>query len=213
MFQNHTWLRMLPHCLQSRFAERAVGSLLNLWSAARSPAGWPWRRPAALVGSLLLGIALSLLPLAPATAMVRQIEEAPGQVVYQSRETLQDQHGNRWQAIAFKRQRPEGPSHFYLRLVGFPGAAVIDRTQALQLTNPLGETLTATDASGKIFTDEKNPEPHIGQYDLQPLADRLQAELPLQLTIPVEAGEPVRLAIAPLVIEEWLEVAAMVAAD
>ncbi|MBE9101996.1 DUF3122 domain-containing protein [filamentous cyanobacterium LEGE 07170] len=161
----------------------------------------------AIAISLLLAVALVTLPVAPAWATIRQLEEAPGQVVYQSRHTLKDQYGNRWQAIAFSRIRPDGTRHVYLRLVGFPGAVAIDRTQPLQLTNPLGTTLTAADASNKIFTDTTNPEPHVGQYDLQPLLDNLQAELPLQLTLPTQSSDPVRLAIASPVIAEWLDIA------
>jgi len=168
-----------------------------------------WRRGVAIAGTLVLIVALVLAPIAPAGATVRQLEEAPGQVVYQSRYTLKDQHGNRWQAIAFKRLRPDNTSPMYLRLVGFPGAAAIDRTQPLQLTNPLGTTLTAADASSRVFTDAENPEPHVGQYDLQPLLDQdqIQAELPLQLTLPMEHGDAVRLAIASPIIAEWLDIA------
>ena len=95
-------------------------------------------------------------------AAIRQLEEAPGQMVYQSRQTLKDQHGNNWQAIAFKRIRADGETNFYLRLVDFPGVAKIDRSQPLTLTNSLGRTLTATEASSDIFTESATPEPNIG---------------------------------------------------
>ena len=95
-------------------------------------------------------------------AAIRQLEEAPGQMVYQSRQTLKDQHGNNWQAIAFKRIRADGETNFYLRLVGFPGVAKIDRSQPLTLTNSLGRTLIATEASSDIFTESATPEPNIG---------------------------------------------------
>ena len=35
-------------------------------------------------------------------AAISQLEEAPGQIVDQTRQTLKDRHGNSWQAIAFK---------------------------------------------------------------------------------------------------------------
>lgn len=192
----------------------ALGGLAVKWLGLREQAQdrapltrQRWRRGMAIAISLLLSVALVTLPVAPARATIRQLEEAPEQVVYQSRYTLKDQYGNRWQAIAFNRIRPDGTRHVYLRLVGFPGAVAIDRTQPLQLTNPLGTTLTAADASNKIFTDTTNPEPHVGQYDLQPLLGSLQAELPLQLTLPTQDDDPVRLAIASPVIAEWLDIA------
>ena len=157
---------------------------------------------------LLLGASLGLgwgIPTAWAT--VRTLEEAPGQVVVQSRQRLQDQHGQSWQVIAFRRQRPDGTTTFALRLVGFPGSVSLDRQQPLTLTNSLGKTLTAADASGQIFTDADRPEPHVGQYDLQPLLPQLQAEIPLQLTLPTVEGEAVRLMVPAALVQEWQSVA------
>jgi hypothetical protein len=161
-----------------------------------------------LLGAIALGIAWGLGLLHPPTAAaIRQLEEAPGQIVYQSRQTLKDQHGNNWQAIAFKRIRPDGQTSFELRLVGFPGVVEIDRTQPLILTDSLGKTLAAADASNDLFTENHRPEPNIGQYDLQPLLPQLQAEIPLKLTLPTLSGEAVRLSIAPSFTQEWQTVA------
>ena len=153
----------------------------------------------ALVGLLLLGIGFET---APALAAIRQLEEAPGQVVYQSRQTLTDQLGQRWQAIAFKRIRPDHREILYLRLAGFPGSAAIDRTKPLTLTSSLGQTLTAADASSQMFTDAAAPEPHIGQYDLQPIVAQLRPELPWQLTL-ATASHPLTLAVSPAAIQDW----------
>ncbi len=162
-----------------------------------------------LLGALVLAVLLGLGMLNPSstTAAIRQLEEAPGQTVYQSRQTLKDQHGNGWQAVAFKRIRPNGQSSFELRLVGFPGVVEIDRSQPLTLTNSLGKTLTATDVSNTIFTEAAKPEPNVGQYDLQPLLPQLQMGIPLKLTLPTLSGEAVSLSISPLLIEEWQTVA------
>lgn len=143
----------------------------------------------------------------PSAAAIRQLQEAPGQVVYQSRQTLKDQHRNSWQAIAFKRIRPDGRTSVALRLVGFPGAVNLDRSQPLTLTNSLGQTLTAVDASGQIFTDEATPEPNVGQYDLQPLLPELRAEIPLRLTLPTLSGEAIILNVPAGLVEEWQTVA------
>lgn len=163
-----------------------------------------------LLGAIVLGVLLALGVLNPpsAAAAIRQLEEAPGQVVYQARQSLQDQHGNRWQTIAFKRVRPDGNSSFELRLVGFPGVVDLDRTQPLTLTNSLGKTLIAKDASQSIFTDSNRPEPHVGQYDLQPLLPQIQSEIPLALTLPTLRGEAVRLSVPPSLVQEWQTVAA-----
>ncbi|XGV97955.1 MAG: DUF3122 domain-containing protein [Leptolyngbya sp. BL-A-14] len=162
-----------------------------------------------LLGALVLAALLGLGMLNPpsATAAIRQLEEAPGQIVYQSRQTLKDQHGNGWQAIAFKRIRPNGQTSFELRLVGFPGVVEIDRFQPLTLTNSLGKTFTATDVSSTIFTETTQPESNVGQYDLQPLLPQLQMGIPLKLTLPTIGSEAVSLSISPLLVEEWQTVA------
>jgi hypothetical protein len=154
---------------------------------------------------MILGIGIKTLP---ALAEIQQIEEAPGQILYQSRHTLQDQHGNQWRAIAFNRIRPDGSTSFYLRLVGFPGVADIDRNQPLTLTTSLGETLTAPDASSNMFTDASTPEPNIGQYDLQPIVAALQPAIPVQVSLPTLNSPPIQLSVTPTMIQEWKTVAA-----
>lgn len=158
----------------------------------------------ALISGCILGVAFYANP---AFAAIQTIEEAPGQVLYQTRHTLQDQHGNRWQAIAFNRVLPDGSTSFYLRLVGFPGVAEIDRSQPLTLTTSLGKRFTANDASSKIFTDASAPEPNVGQYDLKPIVTTLQPVIPLQLSLPAVDASPVRLSVSPSIIQEWQTVA------
>ncbi len=147
-------------------------------------------------------IALGFVTL-PAHAALRQLEEAPGQTVYQSRQTLQDQHSNSWQAIAFKRIQPNGAATIYLRLVGFPGTVELDHTRPLGLTNSLGKTWTAADVSQQMFTDATHSESNIGQYDLQPILMQLEPTVPLQLDLPTLNGTETRLNIPSALIEEW----------
>lgn len=170
---------------------RQIFSWLLLWGA--------------IVLAILLG--LGILPTPSAMAAIRQLEEAPGQVVYQSRQTLQDQHGNHWQTVAFKRIRLDGQTSFELRLIGFPGVVDLDRAQPLTLTNSLGTTLTAADVSSTILADAAQPQPHVGQYDLQPLLPQLQPEIPWKLSLPTIGGEAVSLPVSPLLVEEWQTVA------
>jgi Protein of unknown function (DUF3122) len=145
----------------------------------------------------------AFFPVLPAIAAIRQFEEQPGQTVYQTRETLKDQMGRTWQAIAFKRIKPDGTAVLYLRLAGFPGSVAIDRSQPLKLSNSLGEVLTATDASSQMFSEANVPEPHIGQYDLQPIVANLRLELPWRLTLPTESGEAVALSLPPTFLADW----------
>ncbi|MGP1384379.1 MAG: DUF3122 domain-containing protein [Thainema sp.] len=162
-----------------------------------------------LVVTALVGLTLlcCIFSTPPALAAIRQLEEAPGQVVYQSRQTLKDQHNNSWQAIAFKRIQPDANPQVYLRLVGFPGTADIDRSQPLVLTSSMGQTLEAADASSRIFTDASAPEPNVGQYNLQPILAELRAELPWRLQIPAAEGVKVTLPVPSSIIQEWQTVA------
>ncbi|MFE4106291.1 DUF3122 domain-containing protein [Almyronema epifaneia] len=159
----------------------------------------------ALVGLFFL---CAVLQTPPALAAIRQLEEAPGQIVYQARQTVPDQQGDRWQLIAFNRVRPNGQTSFYLRLVGFPGKAEIDRSRSLLLTSSLGQRLTAQEASSQIFTDAAAAAPNIGQYDLKPIVSQLAAAVPLQLTLPTLNQDDVLLTLTPAYIQEWKTVAA-----
>ena len=156
---------------------------------------------ASLALTVFLGLSIGTTP--DAVAAIRQLEEAPGQMVYQSRQTLKDQHGNSWQAIAFKRVSPDGKTSLELRLVGFPGVVEIDRSKPLLLTNSIGEVLTADDNSSLIFTDLSAPEANVGEYDIQPLLAQLQPEIPLSLTLPTIGGESVQLSVPPSFVQEW----------
>jgi hypothetical protein len=155
--------------------------------------------------ALILLVGFGFAP--PSYATIRTFEEAPGQVLTQSRTTLQDQSGNRWQAITFKRSKPDGNEIIGLRLVGFPGSVEIDRSQPLTLIDSLGNRATAAEASAPIFTDSDNPEPHIGQYDIAPVLSSLRPELPLELQLPILGTDPIVLPIAPQTVQEWQKVA------
>ncbi len=156
---------------------------------------------ASLALTVFLGLGIGTTP--DAVAAIRQLEEAPGQMVYQSRQTLKDQHGNSWQAIAFKRVSPNGKTSLELRLVGFPDVVAIDRSKPLLLTNSMGEVLTADDNSSLIFTDLSVPESNVGEYDLQPLLAQLQPEIPLSLTLPAIDGEAINLLVPPSFVKDW----------
>jgi Protein of unknown function (DUF3122) len=137
-----------------------------------------------------------------ASAAITQIEEYPGQMLYQSRQTLQDRNGNSWQVIAFKRIHPEGSAVVSLRLIGFADGVEFDHTQPLTLTTSMGQRLAARDVSSDISQDTLTPA-NVGEYDIQPVLATLQTEIPLQLTLPMVTGSPIELQIPTVVIQEW----------
>lgn len=160
-----------------------------------------------LAFALVIGSAI-----APAHATIRQLEEAPGRMiyqseVYQSRRTLKDQEGRSWQAIAFQRTFPDQMDSIYLRLVGFPGSANIDHSQPLKLTDSMGKTLTAADVSHDMFADQAQIEPDIGQYDLQPILMQIELTIPLRLSIPTLDQSEITLDVSSDLVEEWQSLA------
>jgi hypothetical protein len=161
-----------------------------------------------LIGSVfILGILVWSLTINftvfPAQAAIRQLEEAPGQMVYQSRQTVKDQQGGSWQAIAFKRIRPDDTAVIYLRLVGLPGTADIDHSQPLTLIDSMGQRLTAADVSHDMYADQTQMEPDVGQYDLQPILMQLELAIPLRLTLATVDQPEIILNVSPDVVEEW----------
>lgn len=159
---------------------------------------------------LMLGIFLWIgggcLP-SPVSAVILQQTEAPGQILYQSRQTLNDRTAQGWQAIAFKRIRPEGESPLTLRLVGFPGVADVQHPQPLELVTSLGQRYQAPDVTDQVFGSAA-PEGNVGQYDLQDLLPVLKPEIPLQLFLQAADGTTVVIPVPARVIREWQKVAA-----
>jgi Protein of unknown function (DUF3122) len=157
---------------------------------------------------LVASICISLVifsPL-PAFAAVTQIEEAPGQMLYQSRQNLRDRTGKSWQVVAFKRARPDGSEIVSLRLVGFLGAVELDHTKSLTLTTSMGQTLTAKDVTSEI-SQGANALANVGEYDIQPVLPQLHSEIPLELTLPMLNGSASELQIPSIAIQEWQTIA------
>ena len=97
----------------------------------------------AIALALLIFIGLDKLTTQSALASIRQMEEAPGQVLIQSRHTLKDNHGNSWQVVLFKRSQADGSSIIHLRLVDFPGLADFAHPQPLTITTDAGDLFKA----------------------------------------------------------------------
>nr|OEJ77494.1 hypothetical protein A5482_05275 [Cyanobacterium sp. IPPAS B-1200] len=146
--------------------------------------------------SLILGSA------SPAFATIRQIEESPSQMLYQSRQNLLDDMGNSWQTIAFKRTYPERSATVSLRLISLFSEVDLDHNQPLILTTSLGKTLSAKDISSTISKD-KPPLGSVGEYDFNSVLSQLQAEIPVNLTLSTTNGESISLSVPSAVIKEW----------
>ncbi|KAI9135647.1 DUF3122 domain-containing protein [Acaryochloris sp. CCMEE 5410] len=158
----------------------------------------------ALVLLFLFGMGRFATP--PAAAMITQQEESTNQMLYQSRQTLKDRNGMSWQAIAFKRIRPNGAVTLNLRLVGFPGEVELEHPHLLAIATSMGQTFTAVDVSQEIDTGTPTS-PNIGQYNLQPILPQLSDVVPVQLSLPTTDGSVVALDISPEAIQEWHTVA------
>ena len=157
-----------------------------------------------LLGTLVLLILMGFgaIAVSPAAASIRQLEEAPGQFLLQSRHSLPDSQGHAWQAIFFKRSYPDGSTRVNLRLAGFPEMAEIVHPQPLTLVTEAGEIFTASDAFA-----EQAPAANVGQYDLKPILARLPAA-PATLSLVAKPDRFVQIAVPAEVILEWQLVSA-----
>ncbi|MCC0178135.1 DUF3122 domain-containing protein [Waterburya agarophytonicola K14] len=149
---------------------------------------------------LLLFIGLDNFHTQPAFASIRQMEEAPGQILVQSRHTLKDDRGNSWQVVLFKRTKADGSSTIHLRLVDFPGLADFAHPQPLQITTNK-DLFKAED----VFA-EKAPAANVGEFDMQNVLSQLPATK-LNLSLPMKGEETTQLSIPPEVVLEWQSVA------
>jgi Protein of unknown function (DUF3122) len=131
-------------------------------------------------------------------ATVTQIEEAPGQMLYQFRQNLRDRTRKSWQVVAFKRVRPDGSAMVSLRLVGFLGVVELDHNQPL--------TLTAKDVTNEI-SQSATTLANVGEYDIQPVLLQLHSEISLELTLPMLTGGAIELQIPSIAIQEWQTIA------
>ncbi|TVQ43645.1 MAG: DUF3122 domain-containing protein [Gloeocapsa sp. DLM2.Bin57] len=144
---------------------------------------------------IFLGINLSYAQ--PAEALLRQIEETPGQVLSQSRNSLKDSTGNAWQVVLFKRVKTGETETLHLRLVGFPDKTSFLHPQDLNITTSTGEVLTAKD-----ILANKSPAANVGEYEFQEILSNLPESDSLELSLPLE--KPVTISIPFPVVLEWL---------
>lgn len=150
---------------------------------------------------LLLFIGLDNFTVQPAFASIRQMEEAPGQILVQSRHTLKDNRGNAWQVVLFKRTKADGSSTIHLRLVDFPGLADFAHPQSLTITTDRLDSFKAED----VFA-EKAPAANVGEFDLQSVLSQLPVTK-LNLSLTMKGDRYTKLSVPPEVVLEWQSIA------
>jgi hypothetical protein len=158
----------------------------------------------------MLGVLLVLALAEPALASVHTYHEQPGQTTYRSRQSLRDQNDLAWQATVFKRSIDGDLQGVYLRLVGFPGQATVDRRGDLSVQTG---TATQWQAPYAIDTQTQTLPENVTQYDFVGVLSQLQQPIPLTLMVPLAGSSPARLVVAPYVVAEWLKIWAMAEND
>jgi len=153
------------------------------------------------LGLLVVTLWLGGMPIAQASVHVYR--EQPGQVTVRSRLSLRDFSDRAWQVIAFKRTQGSTLQGYYLRLVGFPGAVAVDRERPATVTAPTGQS---RQLPWIVDPQAKTLPPNVGQFDLAPLLTELEQALPLEVQVLLLEMEPAEMAIAPFIVEEWLQV-------
>ncbi|MFB2897109.1 DUF3122 domain-containing protein [Aerosakkonemataceae cyanobacterium BLCC-F50] len=152
-----------------------------------------------LCGLVLLFFCIPVNLICPsAIAVLREYQDAPGVMRYQSQHSLRDATGYSWQVILFKQFPPERSPQFILRLVGFPGIVEIAHPQALEITTNSSKLLTATD-----LLATESPAPNVGQYNVTNLIDQLPHNSFLKLTIPLTDNKNITLKIPKSILIEW----------
>jgi hypothetical protein len=134
--------------------------------------GRRWRQGLAGLLAVLLA---SLVLVAPAAA----VDSWP----------LSDEAGHRFQSSVFEQPFPEYPSGWRLRLNALEADLVLDHTDALQVSDAMGQRWTLDNRSEEIVPPDGTPIPAgSAQFDLDALTPRPSDALPLQLTLTSSAG-------------------------
>ena len=142
--------------------------------------GCRWRQGLAGLLAVLLA---SLVLVAPAAA----VDSWP----------LSDEAGHRFQASVFEQPFPEYPSGWRLRLNALEADLALDHTDALQVSDAMGQRWTLGNRSEEIVPPDGTPIPAgSAQFDLDALTPRPSDALPLRLTL-TSSGGPLRIDLTP----------------
>ncbi len=132
----------------------------------------------------------------PSYASVQQQVEMPGQVLYQSRQSIRDSQGQTWQVILFKRVKDGEVKQVNLQLSGYPDQNVFQHPADLQILS--GDRLPFL-APDQFATEA--PAPNIGQFNLSEILPLLPTNNTIQLDLPLD--NPVTIEIPIAVLLEW----------
>lgn len=154
-----------------------------------------------LILLLNLSILLSLnswLICPPAHALLRQHHETPDVLRYHAQESIKDKQGNAWQVVLFPVYHNSQATHYYLRLVGFPGLAEFIHPQPLDIITSEGKTLTASDVYATTA-----PAANVGQYDLTSIVSQLPPKGSLKLAVSLKNNRDLSLKVTKSMLTEW----------
>ncbi|ESA36077.1 hypothetical protein N836_08845 [Leptolyngbya sp. Heron Island J] len=158
-----------------------------------------------LVGVVVCLCVHLFLATPPALASVHVYHERPGQTTVRSQQSLRDRNDLSWQAILFKRYRPDGLEGMYLRLVGFPG--VVDIAPQKPLTIDTG-TAFRWQANPKLDPPTPALPSNTNQYDVTDVMTDLQKAIPLTLAVPLQGKAASEIIVPPYAVKEWRELVA-----
>ena len=89
-----------------------------------------------IINLILIALGFNLFFVNSAQALIRQQQESPETILYQSRNSLRDQKGQSWQVVLFKRVTDHQPEKVHLRLICFPNQANFEHPQSLEIKTP-----------------------------------------------------------------------------
>ncbi|MFU8884179.1 MAG: DUF3122 domain-containing protein [Cyanobacteriota bacterium] len=111
--------------------------------------------------------------------------------------SLSDEAGHRFQASIFEQPFSEYPSGWRLRLNALEADLLLDHTDALQVSDAMGQRWTLGNRSEEIVPPDGTPIPAgSAQFDLDALTPRPSDALPLRFTLTSSAG-PLRIDLNP----------------
>ena len=131
-------------------------------------------------------------------AVIRQQQESPGVLLYQSRHSLRDNTGQSWQVVLFKRVQNHQVQQINLRLVGFPDQVVFRHPQTLKIIDGQGHIWQANDHFA-----QKYPAPNVGEYNFQNILPQLNNNQSVQLILPLDNERSRSLILPYPVLLEW----------
>ena len=152
---------------------------------------------------LLILVYQNTLIVNSANALIREIEEAPTQIVYQAKHTLKDETGKSWQVVFYKRLKSGEVDTINLRLVGFPGTVEFTHPQPLKISYDRNKISLARDNFA-----EKAPATNVGEYQFPEVLFDLKKNVPVFLYLPVKTDQLAIIKIPFPVLLEWQEVIA-----